>query len=143
RARTLRGRWSQSIACVALLAACARGGPHGARPDVLLVTWDTARADHVGPDAAIAGLTPRWNAAALSGVRFALARTSSPSTLPAHASLMTGSSPPRHGVRENALFALPGSAETLAERLGASGWTTAAFVSAAVLDAHFGLAQGF
>ena len=128
---------------MALLAACSRGEPHAARPDVVLVTWDTSRADHVGPDAAIGELTPRWNAVARSGVRFTLARTSSPSTLPAHASLMTGSSPPRNGVRENALFTLPDSAETLAERLGASGWKTAAFVSAAVLDAHFGLAQGF
>jgi len=143
RARTLRGRRCQAIACAALLVACARADSRAARPDVLIVTWDTARADHVGPDAAVGGLTPRWNAVARSGVQFTLARTSSPSTLPAHTSLMTGSSPPRHGVRENALFALPDSAQTLAERLGESGWTTAAFVSAAVLDAHFGLAQGF
>ena len=143
RARSLRGSRWQALACAALLVACVRGDPRAARPDVLIVTWDTTRADHVGPDAAVAGLTPQWNAVAGSGVRFALARTSSPSTLPAHASLMTGSSPPRHGARENALFALPDSAETLAERFGASGWKTAAFVSAAVLDAHFGLAQGF
>ena len=142
RARALRGRWPQAVAWAALLTACARGEPH-ARPDVLLVTWDTARADHVGPDAAVAGLTPNWNAVAGSGVRFTLARTSSPSTLPAHASLMTGSSPPLHGVRENALFVLPDSAQTLAEKLGSSGWTTGAFVSAAVLDEQFGLAQGF
>ena len=144
RAGNRRARRAVAAACAALLlAGCGEGGRGALRPDVVIVTWDTARADHVGPDAAVAGLTPRWNAIAQAGARFSLARTPSPSTLPAHASLMTGASPPRHGARENALFTLSEESLTLAERLGASGWRTAAFVSAAVLDARFGLAQGF
>src|SRR6185295_8018670 len=51
--------------------------------------------------------------------------------------------PPTHGVRTNAEFRLRSETTTLAERLAARGWETAAFVSAFVLDARFGLAQGF
>jgi arylsulfatase A-like enzyme/Flp pilus assembly protein TadD len=112
-------------------------------PDVVIVTWDTTRADHVGPDAAIPGLTPHWDRLAAGGVRFRTARTPSPMTLPAHASLMTGRLPSVHGARVNSIFSLPETADTLAERLAAEGWQTAAFVSAAVLDGSFGLSQGF
>jgi len=112
-------------------------------PDLLVVTWDTVRADRVGPDAAVPGLTPRWNRLAEAGTRFDWARTPTPVTLPAHASLLTGALPSRHGARENGLFALDPGATTLAERLGARGWRRAAFVSAAVLDSRYGLARGF
>ena len=142
-----RRRAAIAGACAAALALAGCGAePEAsapARPDVVIVTWDTARADHVGPDAAVRGLTERWDRLAKDGVRFAHARTPSPMTLPAHASLFTGSNPPRHGARVNTLFALPDAADTLAERLSSQGWRTAAFVSAAVLDARYGLAQGF
>jgi arylsulfatase A-like enzyme/Flp pilus assembly protein TadD len=127
------------------LAACGPGdaGAPAPRPDLVIVSWDTARADHVGPDATIAGLTPRWSRLASEGTRFSWARTPSPMTLPAHASLLTGRLPADHGARTNGLFTLPDPAATLAERLGAEGFRTGAFVSAAVLDAGYGLAQGF
>ncbi|MDF1839770.1 MAG: sulfatase-like hydrolase/transferase, partial [Planctomycetota bacterium] len=66
-----------------------------------------------------------------------------PLTLPSHASMLTGLTPLRHGVRDNGLWALSGEAETLAERASGAGYQTGAFVSAAVLGGIYGLSQGF
>jgi len=139
-----------TVAAIALGCALAQLGCPGLlhserkRPaDLFLVTWDTARADHVGPDATPADLTPHWNRMAEAGSRFAWARSPTPLTLPAHASLLTGLLPSHHGARDNGLFALDPGVVTLAERLSARGWRSAAFVSAAVLDDRYGLARGF
>jgi arylsulfatase A-like enzyme len=110
---------------------------------VLLVTLDTARADVLSGDAASRALAPRIAELAEGGVRFPRAYTTAPLTVPAHASILSGLVPPRHGVRDNGLAALPESAETLAEVLRARGFATAAFVSCLVLDRGFGLDQGF
>jgi hypothetical protein len=110
---------------------------------LLLVTLDSTRADALSGDAASRALAPRIAALAEGGVRFPNAYTVAPLTIPAHASLLTGLVPPRHGARDNGRFALPGSADTLAEVLHARGFETAAFVSALVLDRGFGLDQGF
>src|SRR6185503_12335637 len=110
---------------------------------VLLVTLDTTRADALSGDAKSRALAPRIAALAESGVRFPRAYTVAPLTLPAHASLLTGLVPPRHGVRDNGVTALPDSASTLAEVLRDRNFETAAFVSALVLDRGFGLDQGF
>ena len=56
---------------------------------------------------------------------------------------MTGLVPPRHGVRDNGLFRLAASHGTLAEHLKEHGYHTAAFIGCFVLDARFGLSQGF
>jgi arylsulfatase A-like enzyme/cytochrome c-type biogenesis protein CcmH/NrfG len=66
-----------------------------------------------------------------------------PLTLPAHATLLTGEHPAQHGVRNNGSFRLEEARTTLAEILRERGWRTAAFVSSYVLDAQFGLQQGF
>src|SRR5688500_18057022 len=92
------------VATVALVAAAAwwligRGAsaPSRAdRPNVLLVTIDTLRADRVG-----VGLTPALDALFGQGVAFSHARAAAPLTLPSHATLMTGALPPAHGVHEN------------------------------------------
>jgi arylsulfatase A-like enzyme len=118
---------------LALLLGCP--APAEPPPDVLLVTWDTVRDDHL--DAAPGAL-----ALAQVGVRFTHARTPSPQTLPAHASLMTGHAPAAHGVRTNGQT-LPAEAQTLAESLQSAGYATGAFVSAAVLAPQHGLDQGF
>ncbi len=110
---------------------------------VLLITLDTVRADALAGDAESRALAPRIAALAAAGVRFPRAYSVAPLTLPAHASVLTGLVPPRHGLRDNGLAALPDSAETLAERLAAHGFETAAFVSSLVLDRGFGLDQGF
>lgn len=123
-----------------LLAACSRTDP---RPNLLLVTLDTTRADAIGCYVPRPGLTPNLDLLAREGIVFDRARTVAPLTLPAHASMLTGLVPPRHGARDNGLVPLPSKARTAAELLGDEGYATAGFVSAAVLDAAWGIGQGF
>lgn len=111
--------------------------------NVLLVTLDTVRADHLGCYGDAAAETPALDRLAAQGVRFAHASTPVPLTLPAHASLLSGLLPPHHGVRNNGAAALPAGTATLATRFAGSGYRTAAFVSAFVLDHRFGLQPGF
>jgi arylsulfatase A-like enzyme/Tfp pilus assembly protein PilF len=110
---------------------------------VVLLTLDTTRADHLGCYGATRAATPRLDALARSGVRFEQALSPAPLTLPAHASLLSGRVPRRHGVRDNAGFRLDPEVPLLTERLRDAGLATAAFVSAAVLDRDGGLARGF
>src|SRR5262245_11646589 len=111
--------------------------------NVLLITIDTLRSDRVGAFGGPAGLTPTLDRLAASGLRFTRAYSSAPLTLPSHASMLTGVSPPVHGIRANGLFRLGPSLPTLATILKASGYRTGAFVGAFVLDARFGLNRGF
>jgi len=126
-----------------LLAACQAEDPAPAPLNVLLVTLDTARADVLDGGPASRALAPRIAALAAAGLRFPNSYTVAPLTLPAHASLMSGLYPPRHGLRDNGQAALGPAVETLAERLNTAGFATAAFVSSVVLDRGFGLDQGF
>lgn len=77
------------------------------------------------------------------GVLFSQASTTNPITLPAHSSMLTGTIPPTHGVHDNHNYRLAEQNLTLAEILRDQGLRTAAFVGAFVLDARFGLDQGF
>ncbi len=109
---------------------------------VLLISMDVTRRDRLGFHGGPAR-TPNLDALAAAGVVFEHALAPTPVTLPSHATLLTGTYPPRHGVRDNGTFRLaPGSA-TLAGTLRAAGLRTGAVVSAFVLDAQFGLDQGF
>lgn len=125
----------------ALVCAC---GVEPARPrSVLLVTLDTTRADALGCYGGAPGVTPHLDRLARESVRFDQARSVAPLTLPAHASMLTGLYPPRHGVHDNGVAVLDGSFATLAERARERGAATAAVVAASVLDRTFGLEQGF
>jgi arylsulfatase A-like enzyme/tetratricopeptide (TPR) repeat protein len=128
------------LVCLAL-AQPAASSP--APPSVVLITLDTTRADHLGCYGSAQAATPRLDELAGRGIRFEQALSPVPLTLPAHASLLTGRVPRRHGVRDNAGYRLPAGIPLLTERLKAAGYTTAAFVSAAVLDRDGGLARGF
>ncbi len=123
---------------VALLGGCAPP-----RPNFLLVTLDTTRADAIGAWSGRAGVTPHLDALAGEAVRFDRAYSVTPLTIPAHSSIMTGLYPPRHGVRDNGDYFLGDDADTLAERLAGSGYRTAAAVAAEVTSHHWGFAQGF
>ena len=127
---------------LALTAAVACGHPVPP-PNALIVTFDTTRADAVGAHGGPPGITPRLDALASGGLTFTRARTVTPLTLPAHASMMTGLYPPRHGVRDNEIWSVPEAALTLAELAAEAGYATAGFVAAPVLDRVFGIAQGF
>jgi len=111
--------------------------------NVLVLTLDTTRADRLGCYGCDRAETPALDALAAGGLRIGDAVTPVPITLPSHATIFTGVEPPRHGARHNAEFTLGDEQTTLAEVLGAEGYATAAFISAFVLDARFGLDQGF
>jgi len=136
----LRGWLGTACAAIPALAACSRTPP---APCAVLITLDTTRADAIGCFGGRAGVTPRLDALALESVAYTGASTVAPVTLPAHASMMTGLVPPRHTLRDNGLRPLPAGATTVAEIARAGGCETAAFVSAAVLERAWGLAQGF
>jgi arylsulfatase A-like enzyme/Tfp pilus assembly protein PilF len=119
------------------------GSPERKRPNVLIVTIDTLRADHVGAYGSQTARTPTLDRLAKEGLRVADAVAQAPITMPSHASLFTGLYPPAHGVRDNGTAALPDSVVTLAERLSGAGYTTRAFVSAVVLSRLYGLDAGF
>ncbi len=115
---------------------------HGSPPNVLLISVDTLRADYLG---AYGGAvpTPSFDALAKEGVLFEKTVSHAPITLPSHASILTGSYPIAHGVRDNGSFRLDASQNSLAEVFQASGYRTAAFVGSFALDSRFGLDQGF
>ena len=112
-------------------------------PNVLLITIDTLRWDHVGCYGAKSVRTPVLDRLAARGTRFDSAIMHTPLTAPSHASILTGLTPLRHGVRDNGAFALPPSVPTLATVFKTAGYATAAFVSGFPLDRRFGFAAGF
>lgn len=116
--------------------------PAGPRPNILLITLDTTRADRIGAYGYREGRTPRLDRLASEGTLFERALTAAPTTLPAHTSLLTGRSPWLHQVRNNG-FPLADTVPTLESALHEAGYRTGAFVSSFVLDRRFGLARGF
>jgi arylsulfatase A-like enzyme len=127
------------LAFAALLLGCGGEQPW----NVVLVTFDTTRADRLGCYGNERIETPAIDALAAGGVLFENAYASVPITLPSHTTILTGKNPPGHGVRDNGLFVVSPDAVTLAERLSAEGYRTAAAVGAFPLVAKFGLDQGF
>jgi arylsulfatase A-like enzyme/Flp pilus assembly protein TadD len=111
--------------------------------NLLFVTIDTLRADHLGVYGSRAGLTPRLDRLASEGIVFEEALSHVPLTLPSHASIFTAKYPTSHGVHDNGTFRLDGKQKTLASILKGRGYQTSAFVGAFVLDARFGVDQGF
>ncbi|MCU1231970.1 MAG: hypothetical protein JWO97_4854 [Acidobacteria bacterium] len=132
---------------VALLAACAKpeapAPPPAARPDIILVTIDTLRADSVGFAGNTRVKTPFLDRLASQGIVFTNAHAHNVVTLPSHVNILTGLYPYQHGVRDNAGFTLDPKHATVAKLLHDAGYATGAFVGAFPLDARFGLNQGF
>jgi arylsulfatase A-like enzyme/Flp pilus assembly protein TadD len=120
----------------------AAGGRTG-RYNVLLITVDTLRADHVGCYGDSRASTPFMDHLAAEGVLFERAETAVPITLPAHASILTGTYPAFHGVRNNGTYRLGPRAETLPEVLKQHGYRTGAVISGYPLVTRYGLSQGF
>ena len=111
--------------------------------NVILISMDTTRWDAVSAYGAPEASSPNVAALARDGVVFENAYAPAPNTLASHASLLTGKTPLAHGVFDNGRYRLGAEHQTLAEVLRAHGFNTAAFVSALVLEARFGLARGF
>lgn len=147
---TIRSRWHAACqpaaflgtALVALVPLMACGGEPPQR-NIVLVTFDTTRADQFSSYGNQAIKTPRVDALAGDGVLFRRAFSAVPVTAPSHSTIITGQYPPAHGVRDNGLFVLTPGQTTLAEILKDQGYATAAAVGAFPLDSQFGLDQGF
>lgn len=142
--RRLAALGTAAVIAAALFAGCGRRDRAAdPRPNILLVTIDTFRADHLGAAGYPRATTPVLDALAAAGARFTQAISQAPETAPSHATMLTGLYPSEHGVRSNGVHALPGDVTTFAERARGAGYRTAAFVGSFVLDRRFGLAQGF
>ncbi len=129
-----------------MAAGCERGSrdaPGRTRPNVVVITVDTLRADRLGCYGFERARTPHIDKLAAEGVLAKHVIAPTPITLPSHTSIFTGLQPPAHGVRNNAAFLVPDEAVTLAERLKAEGYRTQAFVSAMVLHRMYNLNRGF
>lgn len=117
--------------------------PQPEKPNVLLITIDTCRADRIGCYGYGLARTSAIDTLAEQGVRCANHATTAPITMPAHTSILTGLYPPAHGVRDNGAYALDDKATTLAECFKQNGYSTFAAVSALVLSRRYNLTQGF
>jgi arylsulfatase A-like enzyme/tetratricopeptide (TPR) repeat protein len=113
------------------------------KPNVILITLDTTRTDHLACYGYPNIKTPNLDSLAQKGVLFEQAAASSPLTLPSHCSIMTGMYPTYHGVRVNGNTALSEEQTTIAEVLSARGYKCGAFIGSFVLDGRWGLKQGF
>ena len=72
--------------------------------NLLLVTFDTTRADHLGCYGRPNARTRTLDGLAARGVLFEQCRSAAPITMPSHSTMMTGLYPPAHGVRDNGMF---------------------------------------
>jgi len=129
-------------AAAALALALATGCGFSRAPNVVLVSIDTLRADHLGSYGYARDTSPEIDRLAAQGVRYAHAYAAASWTLPSHVSLFTSQLPSRHGVRDDR-NALSPQATTLAKLLSAAGYSTAGFVSWVYVGAAYGLGQGF
>lgn len=131
----------KSLVCVCFLlwAGCCFAEQH---PNIILITIDTLRADHLGCYGYKQNTSPNIDQLASKGMIFRNAFATAPITLPSHASILTGLYPAHHGFRDNAFFQTP-SIWHLPEALKNAGYKTAAFVSGAPLLSKYGLNHGF
>jgi arylsulfatase A-like enzyme/Tfp pilus assembly protein PilF len=117
--------------------------PNAKIKNVLLISIDTCRSDHLSCYGYSAKTTPNIDNLAAEGVLFKRVITPVPLTLPAHTSMLTGTNPIYHGVHSNIGYIVGESNKTLPELMRQKGFITGAVVSSFVLDSQFGLNQGF
>jgi arylsulfatase A-like enzyme/cytochrome c-type biogenesis protein CcmH/NrfG len=129
------------LACLLLpVAALAAAGP---APNVVVITIDTLRPDHLGCYGYKQIQTPAIDALASESTRFDRAYTSVPVTLPSHTGIFTGTYPMLSGMHDFAANKLNPTQPTMASILKDQGYTTGAIIGSAVLDSRFGLNHGF
>ncbi|MBZ5565201.1 MAG: sulfatase-like hydrolase/transferase [Acidobacteriia bacterium] len=132
------------FSCAALLAlSSCKSKTKTPGPSVILITVDTLRADHLRCYGYQSIDTPATDALARDGVMFTRAIAQVPLTAPSHAAILTGTYPSWNGLRDWSDHGIHTDVPTLAEIFKRHGYTTAAFVSAFVLDSMWGLDRGF
>jgi len=122
--------------------ACSDGAPLEAPPDILLVSIDSLRADHLGCYGYPRDTSPTLDRLAREGVRFETAVSTTSWTLPAHAALFTGLFDPAHGTTD-VHYRLAPSFQTVAEHFRTEGWSTVGLYAGPLLHPSFTLDQGF
>jgi arylsulfatase A-like enzyme/Flp pilus assembly protein TadD len=128
---------------ILLLAAPSAFTATNSSPNVVVITVDTLRADHLGCYGYKQIQTPNIDALAADGTRFARAYTAVPVTLPSHTVIFTGTYPMLSGMHDFAANELGPTQPTLASLLKEHGYVTGAVIGSAVLDSRFGLNRGF
>jgi arylsulfatase A-like enzyme/Flp pilus assembly protein TadD len=128
------------LCCCAAPTSWAAAAP---KPNVLIVTIDTLRADHIGCYGYKQVQTPNIDSLAADGVLFKQAYTPVPITLPAHTVIFTGTYPMLSGMHDFSGNRLGANQLTLASILHDNGYETGAVIASAVLDSRFGLNRGF
>ncbi len=120
--------------------AASSSGAGGQR--IVLITVDTLRQDSFTDSPQRPTSMPLTAGRAARGASFTRYFSATSTTLPSHASLLTGKHPWEHGVSRNGML-LPEQVDTVAEHLQVRGWETAAIVASFTLDGRFNLDQGF
>lgn len=130
-----------AVLLFALLIGSGCGKPEPL--NVVLISIDTLRADHLGCYGYDKGTTPNLDRFAERSLRFAKCISPVPVTLPSHTSMFTGMIPPRHSVRDNGTFTVPDDLPTLATVLKGEGYATIGVIGAFPLISTSGFARGF
>jgi arylsulfatase A-like enzyme len=139
------------VVCTLACAASETPPSDGQRPDILLITVDTLRADHLGSYGYARKTTPFLDQLARSGTRFELAHSTASWTVPAVVSLLSSWYPARHGVvtgvvQNGSVYnqpRIPDDAPWLPELLRQAGYRTLAVVANGHLVEELGFARGF
>jgi len=144
RAAPSAPRAALSLGLALLATACRPADP---RPNLLLVSLDSVRADYVGararlPHAGGLSPTPELDRLAAQGVVYANAHATTSWTLPSHVSLLTGVTELEHGVEQDS-ESIPAGLPTLGEELSAAGYRTCGVYSGPYLDPRHGFGRGF
>jgi arylsulfatase A-like enzyme len=113
------------------------------RCNVILLTLDTLRADHLSCYSPNQVQTPNLDSLAASGTLFETCISQTPLTLPAHTTILSGTYPLYHQVRDNGGFLVPDKLELIGETLQRQHFATAGFIAAYVLHSKWGINQGF
>ena len=111
--------------------------------DVILITLDTLRVDFVSAYEKGKADTPTMDRVAKEGVLFETCIAQTPLTLPSHTSILSGTYPLHHQIRDNGGFLVPDSLEFVSEILQKQGLITSAFIASYVLHSKWGINQGF
>ena len=145
--RKIRIFWIVFIALLIHTINCGGGKPSiDQKMNVLLITLDTLRADHLGCYGYKKNTSPTLDALASTSIVFDHAIAQSAITPVSHASIMTGLYPYNHDLRSlhgGVSYQLPDNRITLAELMVGNGYETGGFVSAFPVTEHYGLHQGF